>query len=111
MELSLDRTILSVACGYSVYFCNNISNYSLIETYKLEKIHFKDEGGVSLHLDKTKFIVGGSDLWVRVYDYNTGTELECLKGHHGPIRCLRYSPTGNVYATGSEDGTIRLWNV
>lgn len=31
-----------------------------------------------------------SDLWVRVYNYNTGIELECLKEHHGPIRCLRF---------------------
>ena len=61
-------------------------------------------GRLALH-----FIAGGSDLWVRVFDFATGRELECLKGHHGPIRCLRYSPTGKTYATGSEDGTIRLW--
>jgi len=27
------------------------------------------------------FIAGGSDLWVRVFDFDTGKELECNKGH------------------------------
>ena len=49
-------------------------------------MHFRDEGGASLHPNGKRFIAGGSDLWVRVFDYETGNELECHKGHHGPVR-------------------------
>lgn len=42
-------------------------------------INFRNEGGASLHPGGKRFIAGGSDLWVRVFDYDTGAELECLK--------------------------------
>jgi serine-threonine kinase receptor-associated protein len=43
---------------------------------------------------------------VRVYDLDTGAEKEVYKGHHGPVLCASYSPDGEVYASGSEDGEL-----
>lgn len=102
-----NQQILTVAAGKTVYFWD-LTTKELLKEYTMP-IHFRDEGGASLHPSGTKFVAGGSDLWVRVFDFVTGEELECNKGHHGPIRCLRYSPDGSLYASGSEDGTIRLW--
>jgi serine-threonine kinase receptor-associated protein len=107
MEISRKHAILTVASGDKVSFFN-LETMELIHCHKMP-IHFKNEGGASLHPVEDKFVAGGSDLWVRVFSYSTGEQLECLKGHHGPVRCLRYSPDGKTYASGSEDGTIRLW--
>ena len=72
-----------------------------------DKMHFKEEGGASMHPDGTKIIAGGSDLWVREFDSMTGEVLRIFKGHHGPVRCVRYHPSGETVASGSEDATIR----
>lgn len=60
---------------------------------------------------KKRFAAGGEDMWVRLYDFESGAELECNKGHHGSVHTISFSPTYDSYASGSEDGTIRIWPV
>jgi len=110
MDLELSPTvgdILTICAGDKVTFLD-ASSLLPLKSFQMP-MHFREEGGASLHPDRQLFIAGGSDLWVRVFDFNTGAELECHKGHHGPVRCLRYAPEGGTYATGSEDGTVRIW--
>jgi serine-threonine kinase receptor-associated protein len=46
---------------------------------------------------------------MRIYDFESGRELQVYRGQHGPVHNVSYSPDGELYTTGSEDGTIRLW--
>jgi serine-threonine kinase receptor-associated protein len=54
-----------------------------------------------------RFTTGSvDDPWVRVHDFEHGEEREVYKGHHGPVHCVEYSPDGEMYASGSEDGQL-----
>jgi serine-threonine kinase receptor-associated protein len=65
---------------------------------------------VGLDLKGRKFVVGEDPgTWARVYNWDDTKELDVHKGHHGPIWSIAFSPDGNLYATGSEDGTIKMW--
>ena len=119
LELNEQQSAAAGAPGPSVLVASgnkvtlfSASDLSIIREYTMpEPMTFKEEGGASLHPDGSKFLAGGSDLWLREFDVKTGEVLQTFKGHHGPIRCVRYHPSGNFGASGSEDATIRIWQL
>eukprot|EP00981_Chlorochromonas_danica_P009320 scaffold2613_cov159-Ochromonas_danica.AAC.7 len=48
---------------------------------------------------------------IYVWALQTGKLLEVLSGHEGPIACLDFSPSRSMLASGSWDGTCKLWNI
>eukprot|EP01025_Chloroclados_australasicus_P014645 TRINITY_DN1687_c0_g1_i1.p1 TRINITY_DN1687_c0_g1~~TRINITY_DN1687_c0_g1_i1.p1 ORF type:complete len:329 (-),score=44.15 TRINITY_DN1687_c0_g1_i1:720-1706(-) len=71
--------------------------------YDVEAACISPDGGL--------MVAGGSDMWVHLYSVKSGQEIDCQKGHHGPVHSVRFAPDGQSYASGSEDGTIRVWTV
>ena len=107
MELSADGNVLAVAAGSAVHFFDT-SKEGQANLVKKHTTKLPVEA-VSLHPDMSRFLTGGTDLWIYSWNYDTLEQIDCKKGHHGPVHCLRYSPSGNSFSSGADDATLRLW--
>ena len=47
---------------------------------------------------------------MRVWNVKKKRELVEIKGHINQVLAVAFTPDGNTLATGSADGTIKLWN-
>ncbi|TIB00743.1 hypothetical protein E3P92_00221 [Wallemia ichthyophaga] len=107
LEWSANGHIMIAIAANDVYFFDTHSPGSLLKCLTLPH----KPSCASIHpITRDRFVVGlADDTWVRIYDYNTAQELDCFKGHHGPVHAVEFSPDGEYFASGSEDGTIRMW--
>lgn len=48
---------------------------------------------------------------IYVWSLQTGSLLDVLAGHEGPIACLAFCSETSTLSSGSWDGTLKLWDV
>ena len=61
--------------------------------------------------EKVYLLTGHSDKKARLWDVENGNLLFVYHEHTDWIRAVAFSPTCEFFATGSDDQTIRLWNL
>ena len=49
--------------------------------------------------------------WRYLWNLCRGGQLATLTGHENTVTCSGFSPDGTCLATGSQDGTVRIWDV
>ena len=70
----------------------------------------KDIRSLAFRPDGTELLCGRADGRIIGSPLRQGREIT-FSGHTGSVNSLSFSPRGNVFASGSADGTIRLWHV
>ncbi|KOS19466.1 Serine-threonine kinase receptor-associated protein [Escovopsis weberi] len=100
------KPVLAVSAGNTAYFWGG--NRAMEELKRIVLPY--TIASVGLDLKGRKLVVGEEPgTWAKVIRYDDETEIETHKGHHGPIWSIAFSPDGKLYATASEDGTIKMW--
>jgi hypothetical protein len=72
----------------------------------------KPVGSVAFSPDgRQALTVSNEDRAVRLWDVQTGKEIRVLKGHTAHVHGVAFSPDGRRALSGSEDGTMCLWDL
>jgi serine-threonine kinase receptor-associated protein len=100
------KPVLAVSAGKTAYFWGGDRALEGLKRFVLPYTI----ASVALDVRGRKLVVGEEPgTWAKVISYDDEVELDVHKGHHGPIWSIAFSPDGKLYATGSEDGTIKMW--
>lgn len=103
------KTLISINRGKEITYWHvdtgeKLSSLNLDNSY--DKVVFSQDGSKLAVSDR----VGEIHLW----DTTTSIRLGVLKGHAAgrdtDIWALAFSPNNNIFASGSEDKTVKLWN-
>lgn len=114
-----DSFIYIISCSPNNDFFAFQEDYDKISIYDLTTGHYVKgfeyffAPGL-IHLDVSpngKNFASGSDCShnVKIWNIETGTLVNELEGHSDTILSITYSPDGRYIASGSRDGTVRLW--
>jgi WD40 repeat protein len=71
---------------------------------------FEGAGSVAFSSDGRR-LLSGSEYAVKLWDAATGRLLRTFEGHSGHVFSVALLPDRKRLISGSEDGTIRIWNV
>lgn len=119
LQFSRDRTYFITASKDTTAKLSETANLRPIKTYQTERpvnsaaisplrAEVLAAGGQeALHVTTTSSRAGQFEARF-FHEVLDDCELGRVRGHFGPINTLAYAPTGRGYASGAEDGYIRL---
>lgn len=90
----------------------DVSTGNLLATFKL---HANRSVRAVVFSPNGELLATAADASVSLWDALVPTgprpEIQLLEGHTEEVSCLAFSPNGNLVVSGSDDSTLRLWDI
>lgn len=90
--------------GVVKYWQPNFNNVKEIQAHN-EAIR-----GLAFAPTDSKFVTGGDDASLKIFDFAGGVEEATLTGHQWEVRCLDWHPNKGLLVSGSKDHSVKLWD-
>lgn len=108
IAFSPDSSILAIVSRDGIYLWKFSDEFTEIPA----KLHgFKNV--LTFSPDGSILVVSGMEGWsspIKLWDVKTGKSMGILSGHTELVETLVFSHDGKILASGSEDGTVLLWD-
>lgn len=101
--------LLACGCGNGEVWIWDVESRQRIAKLAGNSVEIRD---VAFSRDGRWLVVAGDgrDNKTRVWDVAKQEVVRVLEGHTNTVFCLAFNREGTLLATGSEDGTVRLWD-
>ena len=79
----------------------------------LEQVGLQGAGCVlqALQCQRALLAAACDDSYIAVVDAETHAHVYSFIAHSKPVECIAFAPDGKVLASGSQDCTVRIWEV
>ncbi|KAA8596048.1 hypothetical protein FQN60_011339, partial [Etheostoma spectabile] len=57
------------------------------------------------------FVSGGCDKKANIWDMRSGQNIQSFESHESDINCVKYYPSGDAFASASDDATCRFYDL
>lgn len=108
-EFSPDGKLLATICNDNITRIWDVQSGSVIAQTAPQKGAWKG----SFFPDGKQIAVASSsnsEPLIKIFDTQTGAETAVINGHAKRVRAIDVSPTGELIASGSLDGTVKIWD-
>ncbi|ETO15679.1 WD repeat-containing protein [Reticulomyxa filosa] len=104
--------ILKIKLGWINDFNKIVIKYVRdFELLMLLKGHYDIVSSIRFSADGHKIVSASFDKTIRIWNIESGKQLQIFYGHTAVIYSVRFSTDGNSIISCAGDGTIRLWHI
>ncbi len=112
--LSHDGSLVAIAVDDETVSVWDTSAEDAPVDLPVRTLHTCTEEGIAFSPDNSRLAVGSPTGLITLWSIPEGEQVGVLKGHHGRVGSLAFSPDGSQLASGGfheRDMTVRVWSV